>query len=279
MVKHGAGPNSGSLSERFPLVFGVSGHRDLRIADIPQLREQLLRVFARFRAAYPFTPFQLLTPLAEGADRLTAEVALASEMGLLVPLPMERKEYEKDFTTAESLGEFRSLLAMAESHWRIPTGQKAVPEDRTAQYAAVGDFIARSSHILILLWDGTDNRKIGGTAWVKRRREDWVNAAAEPSRGLAPIGYGPTIQVVTPRASGRSPRPRPATIGELPPSAGEFAIILSKQPSSGRGGGRHKRPPLHQLVYWALDRFNAAVPDSGALKKGKQRQSATRSRL
>jgi hypothetical protein len=271
MVKQGAGPNSRSVSRRLPLVFGVSGHRDLRIAEVPKLRDQLFRVFARFRAAYPHTPFQLLTPLAEGADRLTAEVALASEIELLVPLPMERKEYERDFTTAESLAEFRALLAMAESHWRVPIRQKLAPENRTSQYAAVGDFIARSSHILVLLWDGTDNRKIGGTAWVKRRREHWVKAAADLSHDVDPIGYGPTIQVVTPRASGRSPRPRPATIGELPPSAAEFATILSKRPNSGRGGGRHNRPPLYQLVYWAIDRFNAAVPDSRALRKGKKR--------
>jgi len=279
MVKQGAGPNSDSLSGRLPLVFGVSGHRDLRIADIPQLREQLFRVFARFRAAYPHTPFQLLTPLAEGADRLTAEVALASKIELLVPLPMERREYERDFATAESLAEFRGLLAMAESNWRVPSRQKPGTENRTAQYAAVGEFIARSSHILILLWDGTDNRKIGGTAWVKRRREHWINSASYPARGIDPISYGPTIQVVTPRASGRLPRLRPATIGELPPSAAEFAVTLARHPSYRRGGKRQKRPPLCQFVYWALDSFNADVPDSGALKKGKKRQSATRSRL
>jgi len=279
MVKQGADPNSDSLSGRLPLVFGVSGHRDLRVADVPQLREQLFRVFARFRAAYPHTPFQLLTPLAEGADRLTAEVALASEIELVVPLPMERREYEKDFTTAESLGEFRGLLAMAESTWRVPSRQKPVPESRTAQYAAVGDFIARCSHVLILLWDGTDNRKVGGTAWVKRRREHWVNAAIGPSRSIDPIGYGPTIQVVTPRASGRSPRPRPATIGELPPSAAEFSVTPAKHPSYRRGGKRPERPPLYQLVYWAIDSFNADVPESGVMRKSQKRHSTTRSRL
>jgi hypothetical protein len=279
MVKQGTGPNRDSFSERLPLVFGVSGHRDLRIADIPQLREQLFQVFARFRAAYPNTPFQLLSPLAEGADRLTAEVALASEIELFVPLPMERKEYERDFTTAESLAEFRALLAVAKSHWKILVPWKPVPENRTAQYAAVGDFIARSSHILILLWDGKDNRKIGGTAWVKRRREHWVRATAERSGGVDAIGYGPTIQVVTPRASGRSPRPHPATLGELPPNAAEFALTLAKHPSSRRSGKRQDRPPISQFVYWAMDSFNATVPDSGALKKRKKRQSATRSRL
>jgi hypothetical protein len=275
----GAAPNGGSVSKRLPLIFGVSGHRDLLIADVPQLRDQLLQIFARFRAAYPHTPFRLLTPLAEGADRLTAEVALASEIGLLVPLPMEQQEYERDFTTAESLAEFRALLAMAESHWEIPIATNTGTESRTRQYAGVGDFIARHSHVLILLWDGGDNRKIGGTAWVKKRREHWVNAASDPFRGIVPLGYGPTIQVVTPRASGRLPRPRPATIGELPPSAAEFAVTLSKHPSHKRGENRQERPPLYQLVYWAVNSFNADVPGSGAVRNRKKRQSATRSRL
>lgn len=264
---------------RLPLIFGVSGHRDLVMADVPQLREHLSQIFARFRAAYPHTPFRLLTPLAEGADRLAAEVALTSGIGLFVPLPMKQQEYERDFTTAKSLAEFRALLAMAESHWEIPIVTSRDTESRTRQYAEVGDFIARHSHVLILLWDGGDNRKVGGTAWVKKRREHWLNAASHPFRGIIPLAYGPTIQVVTPRASGRLPRPRPATIGELPPSAAEFAGPLSKHPSSQRGGNRQKRPPLYQLVYWAINRFNAEVPGLGAVRKRKKRQSATRSRL
>ena len=210
-------------SEKDALVFGVSGHRDLVAADLPELRKQISTIFDRFRAAYPHTPFKLLTPLAEGADRLAAEVALASNIGLLVPLPMKQHEYERDFTTAKSLADFRALLALAESHWEIPCTTADEVEDRTKHYADVGDLIARKSHVLILLWDGSDNRKVGGTAWVRKRREYWVNAARSASPDAAPQAYGPTIQVVTPRASGRLPRPRPATIGELPPSAEEFA--------------------------------------------------------
>jgi hypothetical protein len=233
----------------------------LLIADVPQLRDRLLQIFRCFRAAYPHTPFRLLTPLAEGADRLTAEVALACKIGLFVPLPMEQREYEQDFTAAESLTEFRALLARAESHWEIPTATNPGTGSRTEQYAEVGDLIARHSHVLILLWDGGDNRKVGGTAWVKKRREYWVNAASDPFGGIGLLGYGPTIQVVTPRASGHSPRPRPATIGELPPSAAEFAVTLSKDPSY-KGCENRKRPPLYQLVYWAINSFNADVPNS-----------------
>ena len=96
-----------------PFVFGVSGHRDLVQSDLPELRKQLQTVFERFRARYPNASFELLTPLAEGADRVAAEVALSRGITLRVPLPMEQLEYERDFTTTESLGEFRRLLAEA----------------------------------------------------------------------------------------------------------------------------------------------------------------------
>jgi len=276
--RKGGNSNPGSRSERIPLVFGVSGHRDLVPADLPALHEQLRSVFARFRAAYPATPFNLLTPLAEGADRLAAEVALAAGIGLLVPLPMKRREYERDFAAVESLSEFRRLLAQADSHWEIPASPRPTRNQRTRQYAEVGEFIARHSHVLILLWDGGDNKKIGGTAWVKKRRDHWVGAASDPFHGVAPLVYGPTIQVVTPRASGRGRRPRPATIGELPPSAAAFGLSPSK-PKDQRGGKRRKRPLLYQLVYWAIDNFNESLPDTSPARKRAKHHSATRSRL
>lgn len=275
----GGNSNPGSRSERIPLVFGVSGHRDLVPADLPALHEQVRSIFARFRTAYPATPFNLLTPLAEGADRLAAEVALAAGIGLLVPLPMKRKEYERDFAAVESLSEFRRLLAQADSHWEIPAALHPTGNQRTRQYAEVGEFIARSSHVLILLWNGGDNKKIGGTAWVKKRRDHWVGAASDSFHGTAPLVYGPTIQVVTPRASGSGRRPRPATIGELPPSAAEFRLTLSKPPKDQRGGKRRTRPLFYELVYWAIDNFNESLPDASAARKRTKPHSATRSRL
>lgn len=240
-------------------------------SDVPELRRQLARVFSSFRAAYPCTPFQLLTPLAEGADRLAAEVARAFEIDLLVPLPMEQAEYERDFATADSLAEFRALLAMAKSQWEIPMA-KAGTDARTRQYAEVGELIARDSHVLILLWDGEENRKVGGTSWVRKRREHWVREGAKLGPDRKTFAYGPTIQVVTPRVSGRLPRPRPATIGELPPSAEEFAAALSKPPGTGRSAitGEH-RPTPYQLTFWANDRFNSGIPGSGPVRSRKKR--------
>jgi hypothetical protein len=205
-----------------PFVFGVSGHRDLVRTDLPELRKQLHTVFERFRSAYPNASFELLTPLAEGADRVAAEVALASRIKLAVPMPMSQADYERDFTVAESLGEFRRLLATANSQWEISDNKPnrlslSDSERRTQRYAAVGDFIARTSHVLILLWDGRDNEKVGGTAWVKKRREYWLRVAEEKETPPDVFGYVGTIHIVTPRETAKSAaRPRIEIVGELP---------------------------------------------------------------
>src|SRR5256885_2775926 len=119
-------PNKDTFAKRSaiqaPFVSGVSGHRDLVRADLPELRKQLHIVFDRFRSAYPNAAFELISPLAEGADRVAAEVALTCGIKLIVPMPMAQQEYERDFITAESLSEFRRLLAAAGS-------QREVSED------------------------------------------------------------------------------------------------------------------------------------------------------
>jgi hypothetical protein len=83
----------------------------------------------------------------------------------------------------------------------------------------MGDLIARRSHVLILLWDGRENDKMGGTAWVKKRREYWINAATDREGSPQTVSYDPTIQIVTPRAvdGGTQNRPCVRIIGNLPP--------------------------------------------------------------
>ncbi|MFL6590650.1 MAG: hypothetical protein ACJ8M4_10820, partial [Chthoniobacterales bacterium] len=173
-----------------------------------------------FCRAYPGHRFELLSPLAEGADRLAAEVALARGITLRVPMPMVQSEYEKDFPERESLEEFRKLLNAAEASWLVRADDVSTDDSlRDNQYAAVGDYIARSSHVLILLWDGEQNDKLGGTGWVKMRRDFWVAQPHTDSLKPAPPGYLETIHIVTPREisaqSGEEP-PRIRIIGQLP---------------------------------------------------------------
>jgi hypothetical protein len=216
---------SGSARAKTPFVFGVSGHRDPVSDDLPQLRNQMQIIFSRFHSAYPDASFQLLSPLAEGADRLAAEVALTHGIKLFVPMPMVQAEYERDFANRASLDQFRRLLAAAELNWEFVTesGPKkqtlSDSEARAEKYAAVGDYIARKSHVLILFWDGRDNDKVGGTAWVRKRREYWIQAAKKTGTQPDPFGYVQTIQIVTPRVAAigsAQERLRVEIIGDLP---------------------------------------------------------------
>jgi hypothetical protein len=225
MTERGKNRDIGRTAGAPPFIFGVSGHRDLVSADLPELRTQIETVYCRFRSAYPDASLQLLSPLAEGADRLAAEVALACNIKLFVPMPMAQAEYERDFPSATSLAEFRRFLAAAESRWEVsdenePEKRRLSDSDvRARKYAAVGDYIARKSHVLLLLWDGCDNEKIGGTAWVRKRREYWIKAAKRAGSEPDAFGYVGTIQIVTPRvtaAASTHKRLRVEIIGDLP---------------------------------------------------------------
>jgi hypothetical protein len=206
------GPRSGTPT----FVFGVSGHRDALVEDLPELTRRVQTVFDRYRLAHPNTVFELLSPLAEGADRIAAEVALRAGLQLVVPLPMAQTDYEQDFAANESLQDFRRLLAAAASVFEVNSSNS---QDRPSKYAAVGDYIARRCHVLILLWDGQDNEKVGGTAWVKKRREYWE--VLSKTGGSAPpvFGYAGTIQIATPRRGNLDRRPKIEIIGDLPSPA------------------------------------------------------------
>src|SRR5262249_2871465 len=113
--------------------------------------------------------FILLSPLAEGADRLVAEVALEMNAQLIVPLPMSIDLYEEDFQDSKT--EFHRLLKQAHFSFEVfpPYDREAVktdPQARDLRYEAVGKYIVRASQILLALWDGVPSNKVGSTAAV-----------------------------------------------------------------------------------------------------------------
>ena len=84
---------------RFPLVVGATGHRDLRDQDVPWLEQEIADIIAALKRDYlgsdAETPLILLSALAEGADQLVARVALAQGARLIAPLPMPLEEYRR----------------------------------------------------------------------------------------------------------------------------------------------------------------------------------------
>jgi hypothetical protein len=186
-----------------PFVIGVVGHRHLEPHDYPLYRARVTGLFAYLRTRYPSTPLRVISALAEGADRLVAEVALAEGCELIVPLPMAAEEYARDFP--DTAHEFRDLLAripranvfvLPEAAAMSPTATHA--ELRDAQYREVGVFIATQCHLLLALWDGVRNTAVAGTAEVVRfKLEGQIHS---DHRALDADDCGPVYRIHAPRA-------------------------------------------------------------------------------
>jgi len=181
----GSGPSRRLYSA--PLVIGVTGHRDLVPAEMPAIRERVRAFFLGLRSQYPGRDLLLITPLAEGADRLVAEEALALGLPITVLLPMTREVYAQDFDTEASRAEFRRLSAAATDLFELPLTPGNTPgsvdepgPNRSRQYAQVGVFLSAHCHILLALWDGKGSTQIGGTAQVVRFHQDDVMPGFAP---------------------------------------------------------------------------------------------------
>ena len=144
------------------LVVGVAGHRPdgLGSADETRLRNRVRSVLLLLRKAD--NNATLISPIAEGADRLVAHQALAAGIPLICLLPFARDVYIKDFTTQASVEDYRALLDRAQSVREL-TGVHGSDGERDTAYAALSDALVGEIHVLIAIWDGNEARGIGGT--------------------------------------------------------------------------------------------------------------------
>ncbi|HEY6457327.1 MAG TPA: hypothetical protein VIY90_18780 [Steroidobacteraceae bacterium] len=158
---------------RLPIVVGVTGHRHLRPVDLPRYRAQVMDLFDQLRQRYPTTPLRVISALAAGADRVVAQVALERGYEFVVPLPLEPRDYERDFP--DSVDEFRALLQRVSPEQVFVWPRAAAKndsqwcesrEERDRQYREVGAFVAQQSHILLAIWDGVTDDGSAGTAGV-----------------------------------------------------------------------------------------------------------------
>jgi hypothetical protein len=167
-----------------PLVVrvGVTGHRpdglkkdgfdEIRLREairkvLEIIRETAEQISAESRDAYAESPpvLRILSPLAEGADRLVAQEALGLGYNLQCPFPFSREEYEQDFKTAESREEFARLYEQASSVLELDGSR---PKEKQA-YEAVGRVVLQQSDVLIAIWNGDrpeGTEKQGGTAQI-----------------------------------------------------------------------------------------------------------------
>ncbi len=193
---------------------GITGHRPNRL-KVPEKRLQT-RVRAvlktlRKAAASPPVPghpqLEIISPLAEGCDRIVAREALALGQRLTALIPFDRKDYEKTFSAPDAALEFRTLWKASAQRINV----QGNPERSSLAYLAVGDVTLARSDIILTIWDGNPPGGRGGTPEILQNALDfrvpiiWVHAAKdiEPLVLVSPAA-GTNLQDLASRRRGVS---------------------------------------------------------------------------
>jgi hypothetical protein len=159
---------------RLALAVGIVGHRPERLpegarvkvaAQVGQLLETLaieVQIASEkykefFSSAEPL--LSLVSGLAEGADRIAADAALARGFVLDAVLPFPAAVYKADFKTPESCAEFESFMRRARSVLVLP-GQRT---NEIRAYTTMGLTVLDQSDILLAIWDHGPSIGGGGT--------------------------------------------------------------------------------------------------------------------
>ncbi len=257
---------------------GITGHRDLADreqaeAAVADALDHLLTALEK--AKWPTgivrsvshsgikVGYRIVSPLAEGADRVVAELVLSPDprladrtRELVVPLPFRVDEYRgpdgqpgTDCQDLRSQAEFDRLASLA--RWVRPVHPHAPgsPAQRKAWYRDAGAYVIEHCDFLFALWDGRDNGKEAGTAdivklalgrgtpviWIPVARKA---AAQEAAEAAAPVPGGDETKLLIGLAAEND---GPAlTVGLSSPQA---SVILA---------GRDSAPSAVRLL---LERF------------------------
>ena len=108
--------------------------------------------------------FEVLSLLAEGADRVVTERAMRRAGSRYVAiLPLDPADYATDFEDPASAAAFERLLASAE-RVEVARPDDSTDTSREAAYERAGHAVVKASDVLLALWDGGASRGRGGTA-------------------------------------------------------------------------------------------------------------------
>lgn len=131
------------------LSIGISGHIDLIPKDFPFIKERLKEKLEKLIKGISLSDVVLYTGMAEGADSLTAEVAI--KLGIRVVAL--RSTLNKDEPLPDGIE--KQLL---KNHFSA--------NEEELSYDALGYFLVQKCDHLLVLWDGIYNGKKGGTSEV-----------------------------------------------------------------------------------------------------------------
>lgn len=178
------------------LRIGVTGHRFL--VERAKLLGGLRLVCEQIGRRFPGTTWLLVSPLAEGADRLVTHCLLDRGARLQVPMPMPLEAYLEDFPEPASRQEILNLMARASGVVQLPPSVT-----REAAYQQVGRYILRNCDVLIALWDGQAAQGQGGTGDIVAEARQlalpiaWVHSGNRKPGTQKPLSLGAEQGIVT----------------------------------------------------------------------------------
>ena len=160
----------------FVLSIGVTGHRSDALTEtdgelggrVRATLEMILDAALRVRATCPDafidkpSRLQFVSPLADGADQVAAQVALDLGYDLFAVLPFTREDYRGDIVGEDARRRFDDLLARAACVLELPGDR----DHEFDAYVMIGRATVAHCDLLVAVWDGQVPRGRGGTGEV-----------------------------------------------------------------------------------------------------------------
>jgi hypothetical protein len=170
---------------------GVTGHRSDRLpeSELPRIRTQLSEGLKVFQSERTASQCCLISGLADGADQIAAEEALALGWSLEALLPFAPESYVEHLLGRGYKERFNELLTRA-ARVTVTTSQASVNVTGPI-YREHGSELVKRSDALLAVWDGQSTTRIGGTfnvvqlAQMKPIPVLWISATvSRPSEYL-----------------------------------------------------------------------------------------------
>jgi hypothetical protein len=171
------------------IYIGITGNRDITNEQSIFIKKSIDDFLKKILVDKDFEEIVVLTPLADGVDRIIADVVLDnfSDMRILIPLPFSENLYKNTFgkglktnniSQENSIKEYEDILQKIKKHNKcddIYINLKFDKENylnqntdeqrkiRNEQYTLLGEYLIEKSDILIAVYDKNREIKKGGT--------------------------------------------------------------------------------------------------------------------
>ena len=171
------------------IYIGIAGNRDISNEQSIFIKENIENFLKKSLENKSFEEIVVLTPLADGVDRIIADVVLDnfSDMRILIPLPFSENLYKNTFgkglkinniSNESSIKDYEDLLEKIKKHNKcddVYINLKFDKENylnqnieeqrkiRNEQYASLGEYLIEKSDSLIAVYDENREIKKGST--------------------------------------------------------------------------------------------------------------------